>query len=141
VGFEAGEAVLLEAGGDLEALLDGAGGAVAVVEAAAGGAEEPDAGGEAELELEGLEVAEELLGGPQRSLGAQVLQSHSRRSRERGWTGEEAPTVPERLSRLAGRGRCPGASGAVERAGPGRADRARSGGLAGPRALRLAFEA
>ncbi len=74
--FEPGEAVGLETCSDLEPLLEVEVGLVLAVEAAVGGREEPDAGREFEIELEGTEMAHEIVGRPAGGLLSQVGDRH-----------------------------------------------------------------
>ena len=76
VRLQPGEAVVLQARGDLEALFERHVGFVAAVEAAVRRREEPDAGRELEVELERFEVADERVGIAVRGLRAEVGERH-----------------------------------------------------------------
>ena len=74
--LEPREPVRLEAGGDLQPLLQIQPLLVAVVEAAVEGREEPDPGGEPEIELEVAQMGDHLLGRSADGLGSQIGEGH-----------------------------------------------------------------
>ena len=89
VRFERAETELSERRRDLEALLDRTLRFVARVEAAERGREEPDAGGEFQVELERRKVREHGFGGAPDGLGAVIDQHARQRTRgARGGVGE-----------------------------------------------------